>query len=106
MGGEGTASGERSFRSNGVLFTVYDPGFFVDKATYEREIESLIRHVTSSRTDPRFGEVLLPGELEYRTAAQRHTGGIPVDDGTWQRIADAARRVGLDPEKWEADVLS
>ena len=105
LGGEGTASGERSFRSNGVLFTVYDPGFFADEATYEREIENLIRHVTSSRPDPRFGEVLLPGELEFRTSAQRRVDGIAVDDGTWQRIANAARRVGLDPAQWEADVL-
>ena len=106
LGGEGTASGERSFKSNGVLFTVYDPGFFADEATYDREIENLVRHVTSSRPDPRFGEVLLPGELEFRTAAQRRVEGIAVDEGTWERVSDAARRVGLDPAKWEGDVLS
>ena len=106
LGGEGTAAGERSFKSNGLLFTAYDPGFFTDKSTYEREIEGLVRHVTSSRPDPRFGEVLLPGELEFRTASKRRVEGLTVDDGTWQRITNAARRVGLDPEVWEADVLS
>ena len=105
MGGEGTANGERSFKSNGVLFTAYDPSFFTDDETYRSEIEGLIHHVTSSRPDPRIGEVLVPGELEFRTSEKRRKEGLVVDDGTWSKIAVVAQKVGLDPELWENEVL-
>ena len=104
LSGEGCASGERVFKSNGVTFTVYDPTFFTDRETYDREVEGLVAHVMSSRLAPGFDRILLPGELEFRTAEQRRVEGIDIDEGTWKRIYDAARRVDLDPGAW--DVLA
>ena len=105
LSGEGCASDERSFKSNGVMFTVYEPTFFADEAVYEREIEGLITHVMSSRVDASVDEILLPGQLEFRTAEKRRREGIAVDDGTWGRICDAARQVGLNPLEWEAQSM-
>jgi LDH2 family malate/lactate/ureidoglycolate dehydrogenase len=56
--------------------------------------------VHTSRVDPRIGEILLPGEPEYRTGRQRQKEGIPIDDTTWARIGEAARGLGLDPDSW------
>ena len=87
--------------SNGVLFTVYDPSFFTEDDAYQEELENLIRHVYTSRVDPAIGEILLPGEPEFRSARQHQRDGIAVDDTTWARIGEAARRLGLNPDAWE-----
>ena len=105
LSGEGCAAGERTMRSNGVLFTVYDPSFFTEDDAYQEELESLIRHVYTSRVDPAIGEILLPGEPEFRAARLRQRDGSEVDDTTWARIGDAARGLGLNPDPWENEAL-
>lgn len=101
LSGEGCACGERIMHSNGVLLTVYDPEQFTDRESYYDELETLIGHVQSSRIDPRIGEILVPGEPEFRTARKREAEGVPIDDTTWTRIGEAARTIGLDPAPWE-----
>jgi uncharacterized oxidoreductase len=105
LSGEGCASGERVFKSNGVFFTVCDPSFFTDEETYDREIESLISHVMSSRVDPKIGEILLPGELEFRTEKKRREEGIPVDDATWDLLVEVAQKLGIDHDAWDREAL-
>jgi hydroxycarboxylate dehydrogenase B len=39
--------------------------------------------------------VLLPGDVERRTRADRRAGGIPLDDTTIGEITEAAVSVGL-----------
>ncbi len=103
LSGEGCAAGERTMHSNGVLLTVYRIEHFADLEDYHREVESLIRHVQSSRVATGFSEILIPGEPEFRTAIRRSESGIEVDDTTWGRIGDEARAVGLDPARWDVE---
>ena len=105
LSGEGCAAGEIVMRSNGMLLTAWDPDFFCDPDTYEKELEGLIGHVTGSRVDPAIGRIQLPGNPEFSTAAERREHGIPIDDTTWERIGERARRLGLDPSPWENEVL-
>ena len=105
LSGQGCASGERVFKSNGVFFTVWDPSFFTDEATYDREIESLISHVTSSRVDPKIGEILLPGEIEFRTERRLRAEGIPVDDTMWSLLCEVAQKLDLDHDAWDSEAL-
>jgi uncharacterized oxidoreductase len=105
LSGEGCANGERVFKSNGVFFTVCDPSFFTDEETYDSEIESLISHVLSSRIDPKIGEILLPGELEFRTERKRRAEGIPVDDATWDLLCKVAAKLELNSDTWESEAL-
>lgn len=100
LSGQGVASGERVMRSNGVFITVYSIEHFVDRATYDQEVEGLVAHVKSSRPQEGFDGILLPGEPEFRTAAQRSAEGVDVDATTWERICGEAREFGLDPEGW------
>lgn len=104
LSGEGCAAGATVMKSNGMLLTAWDPAFFCDEATYDREIEDLIAHLFTSRVDPRIGRIRLPGDPEFDTAAEREARGIPIDDTTWERIAERARRIGLDPVPWEQEV--
>jgi uncharacterized oxidoreductase len=103
LSGQGCANGETLMQSNGLHLTVYDFRHFVDEDDYFDELESLIRHVYTSRVDPRIGEILLPGDPEYRTGQKRQAEGIPIDDTTWARIGEVARGLGLDPESWSLE---
>jgi uncharacterized oxidoreductase len=47
------------------------------------------------------GEVLLPGEIERRTRAEREKSGIHLDDATREQLGDAATAVGLPRRKIE-----
>jgi len=46
--------------------------------------------------------VLLPGEVERMTRAERSSRGIPLDDKTIADLIDAAGSVGLDRESARA----
>lgn len=104
LSGEGCAAGATVMRSNGMLLTAWDPDFFCDTDTWDEELENLIAHVLSSRVDPAVGEIQLPGDPEFRHAAERGDKGIPIDDTTWERICERATGIGLDPTAWEQEV--
>lgn len=101
LSGQGCAAGERVMQSNGVLLTAYDIDCFTEREAFFDEIETLVRHIYTSRVDPARGEILLPGQPEFRTAKERRTNGIPLDDTTWGRIVEAGRLVGLDADSWQ-----
>lgn len=101
LSGQGCAAGEQIMRSNGVFFTVYHIPHFTDMDTYFDEVETLVRHVRSSRLAPGFKEILLPGEPEFRAAKQRAQEGIEIDDTTWSHILEAAEMVGVDASGWK-----
>ena len=48
------------------------------------------------------GEILMPGEVEERTKAQRLRDGIDIDATTWSQVVDTARGLGLGEEHWAA----
>ena len=47
---------------------------------------------------PGFEEVLIPGEPEARTKAERLTKGISIPEDTWNKIVAIAQRYGVDAE--------
>jgi LDH2 family malate/lactate/ureidoglycolate dehydrogenase len=65
---------------------------------FTRASEEFLQEVKNVPPARGFDEVLIPGELEARIAKQRAVEGIPIPDETWQKIQEAARRVGVDPE--------
>ena len=99
LSGQGCAQGQK-MESNGVLFTVYDISFFAELDWYYKEVETLVNHVKTSRPAKGFDEILMPGEPEFRLAAQRRENGIKLDETTWQQLREAGTRVGLNPDKW------
>ena len=103
LGGEGCANGARTMKSNGVLLTVYHIEHFTEMETFYDEVEILVDHLRTSRINPAIGEILLPGEPEFRTAVKRQREGISIDETTWSRICEEARAIGLDPEGWAVE---
>ena len=83
--------------TNAVWLTLYHVEQLFPVADFHTEIDHLSTHVKSSRKVPGTAEILLPGEIETRRAAQRRTAGIPIPDETWRQICETARLLGVSP---------
>jgi len=44
--------------------------------------------------------VLVPGEPERRSKAERLKNGVPLPDDAWRAICATAREVGVDPDRY------
>jgi len=80
---------------NGVLMMAIDIEAFSPLAQFEDTAGRLFAAVKASRTAPGVEEILIPGEPEFRTKEKRLREGIPVPESTWQELARAAERLGL-----------
>lgn len=81
---------------NGMLSIILDPAFFQNDATFAAEIQRFIAWVKSSAKASPDGTILMPGEIEERTKAQRLREGIELDETTWTQFCRAATSVGLE----------
>mgnify|MGYP000188612671 CR=1 FL=1 len=80
---------------NGMLMIVFDPARTSNVEWARREIDDLVDYVTASPPRDPAHPVLVPGDPERATKAQRRRDGIPVDDGTWKRLLEAAHELGV-----------
>jgi uncharacterized oxidoreductase len=95
--GGGAMQGEIPNRGvkNGMFSILLDPARFGDPSWMEREMETLIQWVKSSPPRPGVEAVMVAGEPERKSRAQRLKEGIPVDANTWKELTEAADAVGL-----------
>jgi uncharacterized oxidoreductase len=96
----GVRSTDQAGFGNGVCFVVIDPSAFCPLERFRELMDELVAYVKSSPPAPGFDEILVPGELEFRTRRRRLVEGIPVDEATWQAIVEHARRLEL---RWTHD---
>src|SRR4051812_22414181 len=77
LSGGGCSNPEKADRVvNGMLSIYLDPGRFQSDAAFSAEVNRLIAWVKSSEKATAGGEILMPGEVEERTKAQRLRTGI------------------------------
>ena len=76
--------------ANGWFAFFLDPQQFCEPGFYEEEVGNLASWVKSSKPMQGFQEVLLPGEPEERTLAERSRKGIEIPESTWKKITDIA----------------
>lgn len=83
-------------RGNGVLFMALSIEAFrpLDEFMADGEELANTMHATPARAG--FDEVLLPGEPERRTTAERAANGIPVDETTWSQLVETAGEYGVE----------
>jgi uncharacterized oxidoreductase len=81
--------------ANGMLSIIVDTSVFQKDDAFTAEIDRFVGWVKSSAKAAPGGEILMPGEIEERTKAQRLRDGIEVDDTTWAQVRETARTVGL-----------
>ena len=82
--------------SNGMFSIYLDPAHFGAQA-FVAETQDFVDYVKSSTPAEPGGEVLVPGEKEYRTRAERLRDGVPLQLDTWASILAAAASVGVRP---------
>lgn len=78
------------------LFLAIDVARFMPLPEFERRIEALVRMVKSSQPAKGYDEVLVAGEPEWRVEEQRKRDGIPLSDGAWQNLMQAAEKLGVE----------
>ena len=97
--GSGTAAalgdtGKRRF-CNGMFSIYMQVGAFHDDDWFAREVAAYVEYWKAARPARPGGEVLVPGEKERMTMAQRRENGLPLSEGAWGDILAAAQTVGM-----------
>lgn len=95
----GISSKDTEVFGNGVCFIVLDPSAFCPLDEFRRLIDETVAYMKSSPPAPGFDEVLVPGELEFRTMRQRQREGVPVDDETLATMRQQGARLGVDIDR-------
>jgi uncharacterized oxidoreductase len=95
-GGTGRNRWEVNTITNNMLSIVFDPSKLGGADTWQDEVEAYVKFVKASPPAPdnKTGGVLVAGEPERRTRAERNQAGIPVDITTWNEIVAAAEMLG------------
>jgi uncharacterized oxidoreductase len=102
--GNGTAGpGPRPF-ANGMLSIYMATSAFDQNNALAAEVDAYVEFVKSARPADPDGEVLMPGDPERRSEAERLAGGLPLSDEAWESIQAAARSTGIDQARIDAIV--
>ncbi|MBM82758.1 MAG: hypothetical protein CMJ78_19525 [Planctomycetaceae bacterium] len=92
----GISSKDTEVFGNGVCFIVIDPSTFCPLDRFRSLMDETIEYMKSSAPAPGFDEVLVPGELEFRTMRRRLKEGIVVDEATRTAMIDEGEKLGID----------
>lgn len=92
--GNGATKPGRRF-ANGLFSIFIDPARVDPEAVFGGELARYSQFVKSSKPVSPDAEVLLPGEIEARTKAEREKNGVPLPDDAWNSIVETARALGI-----------
>lgn len=62
---------------------------------YKKMVDDFIVALKQSRKAPGVEEIFVPGEIEWRTHAERLEHGLEIPQATWERLVEAGSRLGL-----------
>jgi len=79
---------------NGLMIAI-DISKFGDVGDYAREVDRLAAAVKTLPRADGVDEILVPGERGDRVLEQRRKIGIPLPEGTWNRLAEVAGPLGV-----------
>ena len=74
---------------------VINPERLVDRDWLRNEIAAMTAYITASPPQHKDEPVLIPGDPERQTRAERVAKGVPIDDETWREITVAARGINV-----------
>ncbi len=84
------------FRSgNPTMIIALDVAAFTDLERFEQLTREFLARIKAVEPAPGFEEVLLPGEKEQRSAAERGKAGVPLPQGVWDDLCALAREYGV-----------
>lgn len=91
---EGTRGGP-VYGHSGTLVLAMDPTVFVDAAQYADAADATLARLKDVPPAPGSSGVMIPGEPEARSRAERLVNGIPLAEDTWEKIQSTARSLGV-----------
>ena len=77
------------------VFLAIDVTRFMPLDEFANRMQTLVAMVKASRTAKGYDEVLVAGDPEWRNEEQRGRDGIPVSEGAWQNLVQAAQKLGV-----------
>ncbi|RPI80613.1 MAG: malate/lactate/ureidoglycolate dehydrogenase [Planctomycetaceae bacterium] len=93
--GSGCSDPKAPYLINGLFALLIDPNRIPNELGFATEVTRFIDFVKQSRKATPDSEILMPGEIEARTRAQRLAAGIELDDITWKTLVDTAKELGV-----------
>ncbi|MBT3493991.1 MAG: malate/lactate/ureidoglycolate dehydrogenase [Rhodospirillaceae bacterium] len=81
---------------NNMLAVLIDPNAFGQGESFHAEVEEFTGWVKASPPAPGVDEVMMPGDPERKSKAERLANGVPIDDTTFEDLLAAGEAVGLD----------
>ena len=92
--GTGATAPNRRF-ANGMFAIYVDPKRIDPANFFDGEISRYVSYFKDTKPVAGNDAVLIPGEPEARTRAERTKNGVPLPDETWAAIVNTAREVGV-----------
>ncbi|MEN3288243.1 MAG: hydroxycarboxylate dehydrogenase, partial [Bradyrhizobium sp.] len=92
--GTGATSADRRF-ANGMLAFYIDPKVVDPANFFDGEITRYTDFIRATKPVAGVDRVLVPGDTERATRAERTKNGVPLPDDTWAAIVNTAREVGV-----------
>jgi len=77
------------------MYLAIDISRFMPVEEFTARMEHLVGVIKSTPTAPGYDEVLVAGDPEWRTEADRLANGVPIEDGNWETLLKTAERVGV-----------
>ena len=78
------------------FFMVLDPGRFQDPSSFRRHVDAFCDDARAQRPADEGSPVLVPGDPEASSLAQRRRGGIPLHERVVEALDDLATRFALE----------
>jgi LDH2 family malate/lactate/ureidoglycolate dehydrogenase len=76
-------------------YLAIDIARFMPVEEFNARVTRLVEIMKSTPPAKGYDEVLVPGEPEKRAEAERLRDGIPIPDGNWRDLMEAAERLGV-----------
>ncbi len=89
---------------NNMFGIVVDPNRLISADHYTSELQAIVNHVKASRAQDPAKPVMVAGDPERKSTANRLANGIMLDDNTWELILAAGESLGQSREATNAMV--
>jgi len=84
------------WNQTGTFMLAIDVEAFRPLAEFTAAVDHRLGEIKDVPPAPGFKEVLIPGEPEMRSKAEREKSGIPLPEATWNAIVATGQKLGLD----------
>lgn len=72
-----------------------DPDCFTGREKFKKEMDRYIKSIKESGKAKNVTEILVPGEPEHRTEAERLKEGIPLESSTLEELVSLGKSLGI-----------